>query len=175
MLEPYPEPGIEWLDLDAIEDTEWVKAFINGVRKIRSGMNIPPSKPLPVLLQNSSADDQTRLANNQDFLMTLAKLESVTILNDGDEIPESATALIGETKLLIPMAGLIDKDAELARLNKEIEKISKDLARSEAKLANPNYVEKAPGHVVAKEQQRLGEMRISQEKLKEQLVRIEKM
>ncbi len=175
MLQPYPEFDQDKIDHQSIIEIEWVMSFILGVRKIRSGMNIPPSKPLPVLLQNSSADDQTRLANNRDFLMTLAKLESVTILNDGDEVPESATALIGETKLLIPMAGLIDKEAELARLNKEIEKIAKDLVRSEAKLANPNYIEKAPSHVVAKEQQRLGEMRISQEKLQEQLERIKMM
>ncbi len=175
MLQPYPKPDQEWLDLDAVEDADWVKEFINGVRKIRSGMNIPPSKPLPVLLQNSSAEDQTRLANNRDFLMTLAKLASVTVLKDGDEVPDSATALIGETKLLIPMAGLIDKAAEEARLTKEREKITKEISKSEAKLANPNYVEKAPSEVVAKEQQRLAEMRVSQEKLQEQLERIKLM
>ena len=175
MLQPYPESNEEKIDQQAIDDIEWVMACILGVRKIRSGMNIPPSKPLPILLQNSSADDAARLDSNRDFLMTLAKLESVTILSEGDDIPESATALVGEMKLLIPMAGLIDKEAELARLTKEIAKLEKDFERVSGKLANPNYVEKAPAPVVEKEKAKLTEIQSSLEQLKEQLTRIEAM
>jgi len=175
MLEPYPKPDSDWLDLDAIEDVEWIKDFINGVRKIRSGMNIPPSKPLPVLLQNSSPVDTACLENNREFLITLAKLESVAILSEGDDVPESATALVGEMKLLIPMAGLIDKEAEIARLTKEIGKLEKSLVGVSAKLANPNYLEKAPVPVVEKEQAKLAEIKSSLEKLQEQLARIEAM
>ena len=176
MLQPYPESDEGKIDKQATDDIEWVMECILGVRKIRSGMNIPPSKPLPILLQNSSTDDVTRLENNRDFLMTLAKLESVTILSEGDDVvPESATALIGEMKLLIPMAGLIDKEAELARLTKEIGKLEKELTRVSGKLANPNYVEKAPAAVVEKEKAKLAEIQSSLEKLKEQLIRIEAM
>jgi valyl-tRNA synthetase len=175
MLQPYPESNQDKIDQQAIDDIEWVMACILGVRKIRSGMNIPPSKPLPILLQNSSADDAARLDSNRDFLMTLAKLESVTILSEGDDIPESATALVGEMKLLIPMAGLIDKAAELARLTKEIGKLEKDFERVSGKLANPNYVEKAPAAVVEKEKAKQAEIQSSLEKLKEQLTRIEAM
>ncbi len=175
MLQPYPESDESKIDQQAIDDIEWVMACILGVRKIRSGMNIPPSKPLPILLQNSSTDDVEKLENNRDFLMTLAKLESVTILSEGDDVPESATALVGEMKLLIPMAGLIDKEAELARLTKEIGKLEKELARVSGKLANRNYVEKAPAAVVDKEKVKLIEIQSSLEKLKEQLIRIEAM
>ena len=175
MLQPYPEADESKIDRGSVVEIEWVMAFILGVRKIRSGMNIPPSKPLPILLQNSSSDDATRLENNRDFLMTLAKLEAVTILSKDDEAPESATALVGEMKLLIPMAGLIDKAAESARLSKEIGKLEKNLVGVSAKLANPNYLEKAPAHVVEKEQAKLAEIKSSLEKLKEQLARIEAM
>ena len=175
MLQPYPESNDDKVDQQAIDDIEWVMACILGVRKIRSGMNIPPSKPLPILLQNSNADDAARLDSNRDFLMTLAKLESVTILSEGDDIPESATALVGEMKLLIPMAGLIDKEAELARLTKEIAKLEKDFERVSGKLANPNYVEKAPAAVVEKEKAKQAEIQSSLEKLREQLTRIEAM
>ncbi len=175
MLQPYPESDESKIDQQAIDDIEWVMACILGVRKIRSGMNIPPSKPLPILLQNSSRDDAAKLENNRDFLMTLAKLESVTILSEGDDVPESATALVGEMKLLIPMAGLIDKEAELTRLTKEIGKLEKALARVSGKLANPNYVEKAPAAVVEKEKAKLAEIQSSLAKLKEQLKRIEAM
>ena len=175
MLQPYPESNQDKIDQQAVDDIEWVMACILGVRKIRSGMNIPPSKPLPILLQNSSADDAARLDSNRDFLMTLAKLESVTILSEGDDVPESATALVGEMKLLIPMAGLIDKEAELARLTKEIGKLEKDFARVSGKLANPNYVAKAPAPVVEKEKAKQAEIQSSLEKLKEQLTRIKAM
>jgi len=175
MLQPYPESNQDKIDQQAVDDIEWVMACILGVRKIRSGMNIPPSKPLPILLQNSSADDAARLDSNRDFLMTLAKLESVTILSEGDDVPESATALVGEMKLLIPMAGLIDKEAELARLTKEIGKLEKDFERVSGKLANPNYVAKAPAPVVEKEKAKQAEIQSSLEKLKEQLTRIEAM
>ena len=175
MLQPYPESNQDKIDQQAIDDIEWVMACILGIRKIRSSMNISPNKPLPILLQNSSADDVARLSSNRDFLMTLAKLESVTILSEGDDIPESATALVGEMKLLIPMAGLIDKAAELARLTKEIGKLEKDSTRVSGKLANPNYVAKAPTPVVEKEKAKQAEIQSSLEKLKEQLSRIEAM
>ncbi len=175
MLQPYPEMDERKIDRQATSDIEWLMAAILGVRKIRSGMNIPPSKPLPVLLQNGSADDISRLDNNRDFLMTLAKLESVTILTESDDIPESATALVGEMKILIPMAGLIDKAAEEARLKKEIGKLEKSLTGTSAKLANPDYLEKAPAAVVQKEQEKLAETQSSLAKLKEQLARIEAM
>ena len=148
---------------------------ILGVRRIRSGMNIAPTKPLPVLLQNGDKSDHERLTGNRDFLITLAKLSSINWLNEGDDAPESATSLVGEMKLLIPMAGLIDKDAELARLSKEIDRLNKDLVRSENKLADRNYIERAPSHVVAREQQRVSDMTSSLEKLNEQLSRIQAM
>jgi len=175
MLQPYPIPNSEGIDHAAIVEQEWVMSFILGVRKIRSGMNISPNKSLPVLLQHGDATDHARLEGNREFLSTLAKLQSITWLKDGERAPESATSLIGNMKLLIPMAGLIDKDAELARLNKEIDRISSDLTRCKNKLTNPDYVERAPSHVVAKEQQRASEMASSLEKLNEQLLRIQAM
>jgi len=175
MLQPYPIPNSEAIDHDAIVEQEWVMGFILGVRKIRSGMNISPNKPLPVLLQNGDDTDHARLEGNRDFLITLAKLQSITWLTEAEHAPESATSLIGNMKLLIPMAGLIDKDAELARLSKEIDRISADLTRCRNKLTNPDYVERAPSHVVAREQQRASEMASSLEKLHEQLCRIQAM
>ncbi len=173
MLQPYPVSIPELIDHDAVVEQEWVMSFILGVRKIRSGMKIAPTRSLPVLLQNGDDTDHARLRNNRDFLMTLARLSSINWLDNDENAPDSATSLVGEMKLLIPMAGLIDKDAELARLSREIDKLSNDLARSENKLANPDYVERAPSHVVAREQQRVSEMASSLEKLNEQLSRIQ--
>jgi valyl-tRNA synthetase len=135
-------------------------------------MNIAPRKPLPVLLQNYSNQDQARIEATRAYTSFLSALESITFLEPGTSAPESATALVGEMKVLIPMAGLIDKAAEMARLNKEIEKLGAEVLRGEQKLQNPSFVEKAPAQVVAKEQQRLNEMRSAFAKLQEQLSRI---
>jgi hypothetical protein len=93
-----------------------------GTRNIRGEMNIGPGKPLPLYLKNVSAEDQRRLTENEALLKKLARLESITVLAAGEEAPLSATALVGEMEVLVPMAGLIDKGAELARLDKEIQR-----------------------------------------------------
>jgi valyl-tRNA synthetase len=151
MLQPYPKPDESKISASAEADMQWVMDFVMGIRKIRGEMNIAPSKPLPVLLKNSSNEDGLRLDTNQFLLEKLAKLESITRLSDSDEAPQSAIALVGELQVLIPMAGLIDKEAELDRLNKEVEKLEKELARISGKLSNASFVDKAPAAVVEKE------------------------
>ena len=175
MLQPYPATDHSLVDYGAAAEMQWVMEFILGVRKIRGEMNIPSRKPLPVLLQNWSAEDRQRVDVTHNYSSFLCALESITFLEPGDTAPESATALVGEMKVLIPMAGLIDKEAELARLNKEIEKLEKEIERGEQKLQNPSFAEKAPTQVVAKEQQRVDEMRSSITQLKEQRQRIAAM
>ncbi|MFQ5470574.1 MAG: valine--tRNA ligase [Gammaproteobacteria bacterium] len=175
MIQAYPGTNRDIIDHDAIVEIEWLMSFILGIRKIRSGMNIPPNKPLEALLQHGSDEDLNKLANNREYLQTLAKLASITSIDDNDTPPESATALVGEMKILIPMAGLIDKSAELARLQKEIDKLNTDLEKSEKKLSNANYVERAPSHIVAREKQRVDGMRTSLEKLNEQITKIQSL
>ncbi len=173
MQQCFPEADGSKVDETAVTEMEWVKEFILGVRKIRSGMDISPGKPLPVLLQNASAQDQAFLRNNQIFLTRLAKLESIEVV--GDDAPESATSLVGNMKVLIPLAGLIDKDAEIARLNKEIEKLDKLLKAVESKLSNKNFVDRAPEVVVIKEKEKAEEIQSSVKNLQEQLAQIEAM
>jgi valyl-tRNA synthetase len=175
MLQPYPQMDASKIHQHAVEEIEWVKTFILGVRKIRSSMDIKPGKPLPVLLQNGTDEDKTRLDRNLHYLKSLARVESVEWLNAKTEAPESATALVGEMKLLIPMAGLIDKDAEVARLGKDIDKRQKDIARLEGKLSNASFVDKAPEAVVEKERVKLAEQKKALEQLQEQLEKIKQL
>ena len=146
-------------DDQAETEMEWLKQFILGIRKIRGEMNISPGKPLPVLLENASPQDVTNLNNTGHYLNFLARTESITVLEESDTAPESATSLVGKMKLLIPLAGLIDKEVELERLNKEIGKITADVERTEKKLGNPNFVDKAPEAVVQKEKDKLAHAR----------------
>ncbi len=175
MRQPYPQPDTGNVDETAAREIEWVKEFIVGVRQIRSGMDIKPSKPLPVLLQNASNMDISNLERNRHTIDFLARTESISVLNADDEAPESATALLGEMKLLIPMAGLIDKDAEIARLGKEIEKKKQDVMRIEGKLSNPKFVERAPEAVVAKEREKIAVIQTALKNFEDQLRRIKKI
>ena len=175
MLQAYPEYNEAKFDKASIDEVEWIKNFIIGIRQIRSGMDIKPSKELPVLLQNGSDADKVLFETHENYLKKLAKLESITWLSAGDDAPESATALVGKMKLLIPMAGLIDKDAELKRLNKETEKLVKPIKALEGKLKNPGFTDKAPEAVVQKEKDKLAEMKVTLANLEEQKQKIENM
>lgn len=168
MLQPYPKPRQETIDRAAIADMEWVMAFILGVRRIRGEMNISPGKALPALLQNGSDRDRQRLADHHLLLEKLGRLESIQWLEESEQPPESAMALVEQMKLFVPMAGLIDKQAEVTRLEKAIRKLQKELPRLQAKLNSPNFVERAPDAVVAKEKIRLAETQSAVAKLEEQ-------
>ena len=157
MLQPYPVSDETLINQQAIEELSWVKTFIMGIRQIRSEMDIKPGKPLPVLLQNGSEKDSFRLNNNESLLLSLAKLESITWLKADENAPESATSLVGDMNLLIPLAGLIDKEAELARLEKNMDKFKSEAERIKGKLSNANFVDRAPEAVVNKEREKLAE------------------
>ncbi|MFC0445297.1 valine--tRNA ligase [Pseudidiomarina halophila] len=154
MLQAYPQVQQERF-ATARDDMEWLKQVIVAIRNIRGEMNLSPNTPLPVLVSNADAQSRERLQQNASFLSALAKLESVEFLNATDDAPASATALVGRMELHIPMAGLIDTGAELARLDKAIEKAQKEVAMFSRKLSNDNFVSKAPAEVIAKEREKL--------------------
>lgn len=155
MTQAYPEVENSLISNKAETEVEWLQTFILGIRQIRGEMNIPPSKPLPCFVQNISDIDQRCLDTYAQLLSSLAKLESIQQLSVNDDAPESATALVGEMKVLIPLAGLIDKDQEIARLNKEIEKLEKQKIQFSAKLNNKKFTNGAPKAVVNKEKEKL--------------------
>jgi len=172
MLQPYPKADESAVDKAANADIEWLKGVIVGVRTIRGEMNIPPGKALDIILRNGDDTDKSRLETNAPSLRKLAKLDGITWVPSDQEAPVSATALVGNLEILVPMADLIDKDAELARLAKEIEKLGKDLSRIEGKLSNSSFVDRAPAEVVEKERAKLVDQQQALEKLREQEQRI---
>ena len=173
MLARYPMADENKIDSEATADIEWLKAVIVGVRNIRGEMNIAPGKPVPLFMQHGQAADQSRLEANRQYLQKLANLEAITWLNTDEAAPMAATALVGSLEILVPMAGLIDVAAELARLNKEIDKLGKEQERIAGKLANPKFVDKAPADVVAKEKSKRDDITASLNKLREQAEKIQ--
>ncbi|WP_455202995.1 valine--tRNA ligase [Kaarinaea lacus] len=175
MRQRFPQADESQINTQAIDEVEWIKTFTLCVRKIRGEMNISPAKPLPVLLQDGSDKDRSLLQAHGLFVQALAKAESIKWLDNTEQAPESAACLVGNMKVLIPMAGLIDKDAEITRLGKELEKLEKERQFVENKLNNANFVERAPAQVVDKEKQRQTEISSAIENLKTQLARIQKL
>ena len=172
MLQPFPVADENLINDAVSKDINWLKTVVTGVRNIRGEMDISPAREVPILFSNGSAEDQDRLNKFTRELSFLVRPESLTWLGDNAEKPMSATALVGEMELLVPMAGLIDKEAELARLDKEIDRKQRDREKTEGKINNPSFVEKAPEEVVQKERDKLQDLDSALEKLNEQRLSI---
>jgi len=175
MLRPYPDPSDDAADDVAVADIEWVQQFILGIRQIRGEMDISPGKALPVLLQHADDIDEQRAQRLQLLLQRVGRVESVKILADGEKPPAAATALLGDMRLLVPMKGLIDVDAERARLDKQMDKVRADLARTNGKLGNENFVNNAPPAVVSQERERAVEFEKTISQLTEQLEKLDEL
>jgi valyl-tRNA synthetase len=175
MLQPYPQPDNSKINVQAEADVEWLKSVIAGIRNIRGEMNISPSKALPILCHNVSATDATRLQAYESQLRFLARLDSLTLLAANAELPPAATALVGNMAVLVPLKGFIDKDAEAARLGKEINRLEQEIARIGGKLSNESFTAKAPAAVIAQEQTRLADAKTAQAKLQEQLEKLKNL
>jgi valyl-tRNA synthetase len=172
MLQAYPDPTDYPRDEAAEAEMAWLQAFVLGVRQLRSEMNIAPGRPLAVLLQDAPEQAVAWLGNHRELLLKLARLESVELLAPGAATPPAATALVGEAKLLVPMAGMIDASAEIARLERQRGKLESDLGKTRAKLDRPSFVENAPAEVVDKERRRAEELQGALSSLDEQLERV---
>jgi valyl-tRNA synthetase len=164
----YPKPDdFGTLDATASANIEWLKAAVGSIRRIRSEMNISPGKSIPLLWQSAQADDHNRMLGYDSTLKFLTRLESISILSA--DAPASATALVGELQLFIPLAGLIDLDAEKVRLNKELKRIEIEIGKCRGKLSSETFVVNAPAAVVEQERQRLADWQAQQTALAEQL------
>jgi len=170
--QPFPEAEDELFDNSAEAEINWFKEFILGIRKIRGEMNIPPGKSLPCFIKNFSSQDKSYIDNNKSTLSTIAKLDSIDMLSPNEEEEESAIALVGEMKILIPLAGLIDKGAEQDRLNKEIDKLLKMKSQFSAKLSNEKFINGAPEAIVNNEKEKLTSTESALKDLEQQLEKI---
>ena len=172
MLQPYPIADAEAVDSDAEAEVDWLKQLIIAIRTVRSEANLAPGLALNVLVRNASASDQERISCNAAVLKKLAKTNSFTVLANDEETPPSLSALCGHMEILVPMAGLIDVEAEWARLSKEREKHVADIKRLDGKLTNAQFVDRAPKDVVAKER---AKYRVAEDALTKIAMQLEKI
>ena len=174
MLCSYPQCDKNKIDENALSDMEWVQAIITGIRNIRGEMNISPSKRLPILLQNTGEQDKSRLKSYQNYLIKFGKIDSITLL-DSNDAPESATVVVGEMNVLLPLGSLIDPKEELLRLEKGIVKAEKDINANQAKIDNEQFTSRAPEAVVNTVKETLNNAKKLKSSLLEQKAKIEKL
>ena len=173
MLEPWPVSEGALEDDTAESGVEWLKDMVTALRTIRAEANIGPSKPLAVLVANTSPEDQSRLAENTLYLRKLAKLETIELVASDEPIPASLSTLCRQMELHVPMDGVIDVEAERSRLNRDLAKFNTEVDRLAKKLANPNFAERAPADVVEAERDKLNAAEDALRKVEAQLARLE--
>jgi len=175
MQQPFPEADDSIIDESVDREVEWIKGVIVAIRNIRGEMNISPATNINVLLTSGADQDRKNLDSNQQFLVKLAKLESVSWLDDPQQAPPSSMQVIGDMEVLVPMAGLIDVDAEMARLGREQEKLTKEIGRLSGKLGNAKFVDNAPADVVAREKEKLSNAETTLHQLQDQVTRLKSL
>ena len=168
MLQSYPKFAAEKISSESETAIDLIKSIILGIRNIRGEMNITPRKKVPLLIAKANKEQKTLIDENQILLKNLAKLESISWLENKTP-PAAATVLADNIELFIPIADLIDKTTEINRLEKEIGKLEKDIEHSQQKLQNENYIKKAPKNIVAAEHEKLTTKQEAMTKLLAQL------
>ncbi|MFL0427819.1 valine--tRNA ligase [Moraxella sp. 179-F 1C4 NHS] len=162
MTAAFPTADDSLISLQTEHDMTWLQALIGAIRNIRGEMKLGNAVRLPVLLDNISDEETARLSRIENQFKSLAKVDTLTIVNAGDgadkELPLSSSSMVGQLKVLVPMKGLIDPTAELNRLAKAQEKITKQAESLRSKLSNEAFVSKAPANVVESEKAKLAEM-----------------
>ena len=154
----YPQTDDSKISEQTEADMAWLQELIASVRNIRGEMKLGNAVRLPVLLQNVSSDEEARLSRIKNQFKALAKVESLDIVKEGDDVPLSSSSMVGQLRVLVPMKGLIDPTAELARLDKSYEKLQKQAEGIARKLGNEGFVSKAPAEVVESEKAKLAEL-----------------
>jgi valyl-tRNA synthetase len=174
MQQAWPDAGSIVADEAATAEIEWFKAVLSGIRRIRSEMNIAPGKTIPLLLADGDATDRARAAKFATQVAFLARVETPQWIEPGADEPAAAAAVVGSLRVLIPLAGLIDVDAEKARLAKEIGRVEGEIRKCEGKLGNAKFVANAPADVVAQERQRIADWNTQLAALREQAGKLAK-
>lgn len=175
LKEPFPASEDFFGDEQAEKEMETLKGLISEVRNIRGEMNIPPSKNVAICLRISDPFHKALVHTHQQNLLVLAKGSGLTFLTDEKNPPSSASGVFQGTEIFVPLKGIIQFDEEEKRLDKELTLLRKEWTRIEKKLANEDFLQKAPEDVVGKEKEKVRSLEKKIEKLENHLKRIKEL
>ena len=156
MISSWPEFKEEWnFEADELA-VETIKEAVRGIRNVRTSMNVPPSKKAKVIIVSENEEIQRIFENGKVFFATLAYASEVVIQSDETGIEKDAVStVIHQAVIYMPFAELVDIAEEKARLEKEVDKLHKEIARASGMLNNPNFVSKAPEAKIQAERDKL--------------------
>ena len=164
----WPEPSFE--DAEAAAEINWLVELVTGIRSVRSEMNVPPSAMAPLVMVDANETTRERLDRQDQAIKRLARVEEVTFAENAPK--GSAQIVIGEATACLPLGSLINLEVEAARLQKELAKVTEEVARVHKKLSNEKFVANAASEVVAGEREKLAELQETQERLNLALARV---
>jgi valyl-tRNA synthetase len=168
MQAAWPEAKVS--DGAAAGEINWLVSLISEIRSVRVEMNIPAGAKVAIVVAGANDETRARLKTHEPAILRLARAETVDV---ADAAPSgSAQIIVGEATVCLPLAGVIDLDAERGRLTKEADKLGGEIARIEKKLANPKFVAKAPEEVVEGEREKMSEFAARLEKVQVALGRL---
>ena len=169
MLSDFPAEDKALLDMEAEREFDYLKEIITAIRNIRGEANISPAKKIEVIFRTVDNTEKEILSNNTKILDKLANVEKYEFVPDA-EIPDLVGfRLVEETEIYVPLSDLIDKDKEIAKLEKDIEKTQRELDRVSEKLSNEAFISKAPQAVIDKENAIKEELEIKILKLRDSI------
>ncbi len=163
-------PAPEFEDEEAAADVNWLIDLVSGIRSVRSEMNVPPAAVAPLVVIDAAETTRERLARHDGAIKRLARIGEISL---ADSAPKgSAQIVIGEATACLPLGTLIDLKVEAARLQKELGKVTEEIARLSKKLSNEKFVANAPAEVVTAEREKMAEYAESQARLATALERV---
>ena len=163
------------VDEKSLRDIDWAVGLITSIRSLRSEMNVKPSLKINIMLKDLSDDNIKALNSAKDIIKFLARVEDINVF-ESDAIAEGTAQIVyEESTILMPLAGIIDVDAEKSRLEKELSKQEAEADSLRGRLNNQGFVSKAPAQVVEEQRQKLGDLDIAIAKVKEALDRLQKI
>ncbi|MEW6266765.1 MAG: valine--tRNA ligase [Thermodesulfobacteriota bacterium] len=175
MTSPFPTPAEGRPDTDAENRMSVLQGAVTAVRNVRGEMNVPPSLQVDVIMMAEDAEIRRILLDHQGLILTLARGKSLQVTPPGEKPKGAAAQVSGRIEVFVRLKGLVDLEEEARRLRKEIEKMDKEMAVVEKKLANQGFVAKAPAEVVAKAKEKAVEFNLRREKLVLNLARVEEL
>jgi valyl-tRNA synthetase len=172
MTSPFPVADEKWIDRETEADGLFMQNVVNAVRTIRGELDVPPSKEINIILNFHSTEKEKHLQKYESYLKRLTKTKDVTLLRDSQKPRHSASAVVDNVEIFIPLEGLINLDTERERIQKEIDRVRGLYSSTEKKLSNESFVSKAPKEVVDHERNKLDSFKITLEKLEKNLENI---
>ncbi len=178
MLGPFPSCDESRLDDAAERQMAVLMDVVSAVRNIRAEMNLPPARQLPMMVFPRSEEEYTLVEENRDMVVSLGRVSDLTVVNTGADVTPprmSATAVVGEMRVFVPLKGIVDPDAEIARLQKELSKLQKESDTVEKKLSNESFLAKANPEAVQKQKDRQVDLSAKLTALREGLAKMESL